>query len=167
MVRAVRGAVERIYAAHDVESVNYLLRTQIMSSTRTVLSAMLNIKAFICLEPGRLGLIDEARTQAQSVDRLVAFVTELVESKRGLLQVIGLIDRSLAKTVADIPGHLPVAGWARSGLSSDPRLWVEKLRRGVQNRVHPCGRIHKMVPVIRTRVTELWGPCACQKILRH
>jgi DegV family protein with EDD domain len=76
MVRAVRGAVERIYSIYYVESVNYLLQNKVMSASHTVLSAMLGIKPFIGVENGHLGLIEKVRTRAQAVDRLVEFVTE-------------------------------------------------------------------------------------------
>jgi DegV family protein with EDD domain len=79
MVRAVRGAVERIYSVYYVESVNYLLQNKIMSSSHTILSSLLGIKPFLGIEHGRLALIEKVRTRAQAVDRLVEFVVEFAE----------------------------------------------------------------------------------------
>jgi DegV family protein with EDD domain len=79
MVRMVRGAVERIYSVYYVESVNYLLQNKIMTSSHTILSALLGIKPFIGIEHGRLALIEKVRTRAQAIDRLVEFVVEFAE----------------------------------------------------------------------------------------
>lgn len=76
IVRAVRGAIERIYVIYYVESVNYLLQNKIMSSSHAVLGLMLGIKPFIGIEHGRLQLIEKVKTRLQAVDRLVEFVVE-------------------------------------------------------------------------------------------
>ncbi len=76
IVRAVRGAVERIYTIYYVESVNYLLQNKIMSTSHAVLGLMLGIKPFLGIEHGRLQLIEKVKTRLQAVDRLVEFVVE-------------------------------------------------------------------------------------------
>jgi DegV family protein with EDD domain len=79
MVRTVRGAVERIYSCYYVESVNYLLQNKIMSSSHTILGAMLGIKPFLGIEHGRMIPMEKVRTRAQAVDRLVEFVVEFAD----------------------------------------------------------------------------------------
>ncbi len=79
MVRVVRGAVERIYSVYYVETVSYLLQNKIMSSSHTILGAMLGIKPFLGVEHGRLSVIEKVKTRAQAVDRLVEFVTEFAD----------------------------------------------------------------------------------------
>ncbi|MBI5668954.1 MAG: DegV family protein [Chloroflexi bacterium] len=79
IVRAVRGAVERIYTVYYVESVNYLLQNKIMASSHAVLGLMLGIKPFLGIEHGRLQLIEKVKTRLQAVDRLVEFVVEFAD----------------------------------------------------------------------------------------
>jgi fatty acid-binding protein DegV len=50
-----------------------------MTSSHTILSALLGIKPFIGVEHGRLALIEKVRTRAQAIDRLVEFVVEFAE----------------------------------------------------------------------------------------
>jgi fatty acid kinase fatty acid binding subunit len=79
MVRVVRGGVDRIYSTYYVESVSYLLQNKIMSSSHTILSAMLNIKPVLGVEDGKLAVIEKVRTRGQAVDRLVEFVSEFAD----------------------------------------------------------------------------------------
>lgn len=79
MVRFVRGAIERIYSVYSVESVSYLLQNKIMSSSHTLLGAMLGIKPFLGVEHGRLSVIEKVKTRSQVVERLVEFVTEFAD----------------------------------------------------------------------------------------
>ncbi|HEX2905839.1 MAG TPA: DegV family protein [Phototrophicaceae bacterium] len=79
MVRAVRGAIERIYSIYYVESVSYLLQNKIITPSHAVLGMMLGIKPFLGVEHGRLQLIEKVKTRLQAVDRLVEFVVEFAE----------------------------------------------------------------------------------------
>ncbi|MBZ0276038.1 MAG: DegV family protein [Anaerolineae bacterium] len=79
IVRVVRGAVERIYAAYYVESMNYLLQNKIMKPSHAILGAMLNIKPVLAIEEGRILPMEKVRTRGQAVDRLVEFVTEFAD----------------------------------------------------------------------------------------
>jgi DegV family protein with EDD domain len=79
MVKAVRGAVERLYAVYYVESVGYLQQNKILSSSHTILGAMLGIKPLLGLEDGRPGTIEKVKTRGQAIDRLVEFIAEFAE----------------------------------------------------------------------------------------
>jgi len=79
MVRAIRGAVERIYSVYYAESVNYLQQNKIMSASHSVLSNMLGIKPFLSVEHGRMLLVEKVRTRSQAVERMVEFVTEFAD----------------------------------------------------------------------------------------
>jgi DegV family protein with EDD domain len=76
MVKAVRGAVERLYAVYYVESVGFLQQNKILSSSHTILGAMLGIKPLLGLEDGRPGTIEKVKTRGQAIDRLVEFIAE-------------------------------------------------------------------------------------------
>lgn len=76
MVRAVRGAVERVYAVYYAESVGYLQQNKIISASHALLSSMLGIKPFLSIEHGRMELVEKVRTRSQAVERMVEFVTE-------------------------------------------------------------------------------------------
>jgi DegV family protein with EDD domain len=79
MVTRIRGAIERIYSAYYVESMNYLLQNKIMSSSHTILGALLGVKPFLGIEHGHLIVTEKVRTRAQAVDRLVEFVLEFTD----------------------------------------------------------------------------------------
>lgn len=114
VVRAVRGAVERLYSIYYVESLEFLLKNEIMSLSHTVLGSMLGIKPFLTVEEGRLSLIEKVRTRGQAVDQLVDFIAEftdvdavaLVQTRLHQTEQSRLIQERLA---AEYPGRqLPV-----------------------------------------------------------
>jgi DegV family protein with EDD domain len=76
VVKAVRGASERIYSVFYVESLDYLRQNQIMSESRTLLAAVLSIKPFLSMEEGRLTVTEKVRTRSQATERLVEFLAE-------------------------------------------------------------------------------------------
>ena len=79
VIKAVRGAVDRIYSAYYVETMDYLLHNKIMSAPHVILGTMLNIKPFLTIEEGFLMPIEKVRTRAQAVERLVEFIAEFTE----------------------------------------------------------------------------------------
>lgn len=79
LVRAVRGAVERIYSMYYVESVDYLLQNKLITPSHGVLGAMLGIKPFLTIENGHLIAVEKVRTRLQAIERMVEFVVEFEE----------------------------------------------------------------------------------------
>jgi DegV family protein with EDD domain len=85
VVRIVRGAVDRLYAVYYVETLDFLLRSKIMSASHTLLGTMLGIKPFVSLEEGRLAAIEKVRTRGQAVERLVEFAVEFTDIEQAVL----------------------------------------------------------------------------------
>jgi DegV family protein with EDD domain len=79
VIRIMRGAIERIFSVYYVDSINPLLQNGIMSSSHTILGAMLGIKPFLTVEDGELRQMEKVRTRAQAIDRLVEFVVEFTD----------------------------------------------------------------------------------------
>lgn len=79
VIKAVRGAVDRIYSAYYVETTGYLQQNKIMSPSHAILGSLLGIKPFLTIEAGELMLIEKVRTRAQAVERLVEFVAEFTD----------------------------------------------------------------------------------------
>ena len=52
-VKKVRGAVDRLYSVYFVETLDFLQQNAILSDSRAILGAMLNIKPFISMEDGK------------------------------------------------------------------------------------------------------------------
>lgn len=75
-VQEVRGAVERIYSAYYVESLEYLQNNQIMSQSHAILGGMLGVKPFVSLEDGAPIITEKVRTRSQAIDRMVEFLVE-------------------------------------------------------------------------------------------
>lgn len=115
LVRIVRGAVERIYSVYYVESFDTLLQNKIMSSSHTILGAMLGIKPFLTIEEGALQAIEKVRTRVQAVERLVEFVVEFIDIEQVMIlqprQNISEQTRMLQDRLAvEFPGrHFPYA----------------------------------------------------------
>jgi DegV family protein with EDD domain len=78
-VRIVRGAVDRIYSAYYVESMNYLLQNKIMKPSHAILGTMMGVKPILGIEEGRILPMEKVRTRVQAVERLVEFVTEFAD----------------------------------------------------------------------------------------
>lgn len=85
IVRRIRGAIERIYAVYYVESVDHLMHNDILSSSHTMLGAMLGIKPFLTIEDGEIKPIEKVRTRAQAVERLVEFAVEFTDIEDALI----------------------------------------------------------------------------------
>lgn len=108
-VRIVRGAVDRIYSAYYVESMNYLLQNKIMKSSHAILGTMMGVKPILGIEEGRILPMEKVRTRAQAVDRLVEFVTEfadieeviILQNKAYLTEQTRMIQDRLAVEFAD------------------------------------------------------------------
>lgn len=78
-IRRVRGTIERVYSVFYVDEINALLQNRILSSSHTILGAMLEVKPFLALDEGELKPIEKVRTRAQAIDRLVEFVVEFTD----------------------------------------------------------------------------------------
>ena len=75
-VQKVRDAVDRIFSTFYVESLDYLHANSIMSQSRAILGAMLNIKAIISIEDGNPMVTEKVRTRSQAIDRMIEFLVE-------------------------------------------------------------------------------------------
>jgi DegV family protein with EDD domain len=85
LVRAVRGAVERVYAVYYVDSVHYLLHSKIISAGHGILSAMLGVKPMLTIEEGRLIATEKIRTRIQAVERIAEFISEFDSVQDGVI----------------------------------------------------------------------------------
>ena len=79
MIRKIRGAVDRIYSVFYIDEINSLLQHQILSSSHTILGAMLGLKPFLAMDDGLLKPIEKVRTRSQAIERLVEFVVEFTD----------------------------------------------------------------------------------------
>lgn len=79
IVQKVRDAVDRVYSAYYVDSLPYLMANGIMSESRTILSAILNIKPIISIEDGKPVVTEKARSRSHAIDRLTEFLVEFEE----------------------------------------------------------------------------------------
>lgn len=75
-VQKVRDAVDRIYAAFYVDSLDYLYANNTMSQSRAILGAMLKIKPILSVEEGKPMVIEKVRTRSQAIDRIIEFLIE-------------------------------------------------------------------------------------------
>lgn len=76
VVRIVRGAIPRLYAVFYVETLDYLLRANLIGEAQAILGKILGIKPFLTLEDGEAVPMEKVRTRPQAVDKLIEFVTE-------------------------------------------------------------------------------------------
>lgn len=79
LIRRVRGAVERVYSIYAVDSLDFLLRSGIMTPAHSVLGSMLHVKPFLAMEEGRLVTIEKVKTRHQMVERMVEFAVEFTD----------------------------------------------------------------------------------------
>ncbi len=79
IIRAVRGATERVYSVYYVETTDYLMRNQIMMPSHAVLSAFHKTMPLLTMEGGELLTMEKVRTHTQAIDRLVDFAIEFVD----------------------------------------------------------------------------------------
>lgn len=75
-VQNVRDAVERIFTTFYVDSLEYLHANRIMSESRSILGAMLNIKPIMSIEEGQPMVTEKVRTRSQAIDRMIEFLVE-------------------------------------------------------------------------------------------
>jgi len=85
IVQAVRGATERAYAVYYVETLDYLMRNNIMSTSHAILATMHDTLPLLTVEDGLLLTMEKVRTRAQAVDRLVDFAIEFVDLEDALI----------------------------------------------------------------------------------
>ncbi|MEM9954377.1 MAG: DegV family protein [Chloroflexota bacterium] len=75
-VQMVRDAVDRIFTTFYVDSLDYLHANHIMSESRSILGAMLNIKPILSIEEGKPMVTEKVRTRSQAIDRMIEFLVE-------------------------------------------------------------------------------------------
>ena len=85
IVRRIRGAIDRIYAVYYVETIDFLMRNNILSQSHTILGSMLGIKPFLTIEDGEIKPIEKVRTRAQAIERLVEFAVEFTDVEDALI----------------------------------------------------------------------------------
>jgi DegV family protein with EDD domain len=140
MVKAVRGAVERLYAVYYVESVGFLQQNKILSGSHTILGAMLGIKPLLGLEDGRPGTIEKVKSRGQAIERLVEFIAEfadfedvlILQNRSHITEATRTIQDRLA---ADFPDqHFPygVYGGAMAALIGPEASGVVILERELE-----------------------------------
>jgi fatty acid-binding protein DegV len=61
------------------------MHNNILSSSHTILGAMLSIKPFLTLEDGEIKPIEKVRTRAQAIERLVEFAVEFTDIEDALI----------------------------------------------------------------------------------
>lgn len=76
LVQNVRDAVDRIYSTYFVNTLDYLHHNGLLSHSHAILGTMLKIKPIISMEEGQLIVTAKVRSQPQSIDHLVDFLTE-------------------------------------------------------------------------------------------
>lgn len=76
IVRAIRGAVERIYSVYYVENMNFLAQNKLMDVSHTILGTMLGMKPLLTVEEGRLRPMEKVRTRIQAIELMVGFAVE-------------------------------------------------------------------------------------------
>ncbi len=111
IVREVRGAVDRLYAAFYVEKPDYLVHYDILSPSHSVLGMMLGVKPLLAMEKGLLTPIEKVKTRAQALDRMVEFAMEftdieeivLLQHKPGMTEQTRLLQEHLMPTFPDHP----------------------------------------------------------------
>lgn len=79
MIRKIRGTIDRIYTVFYIDEINSLLQDHILSSSHTILGAMLGLKPFLAMDDGLLKPIEKVRTRSQAIERLVEFVIEFTD----------------------------------------------------------------------------------------
>lgn len=82
VIRAVRGAIVRLYSVFYVNTLDYVLRAGLIGETQAALGTMLEIKPILTIEDGRLITMEKARTHAQAIDKMIEFVTEFTSIER-------------------------------------------------------------------------------------
>jgi len=85
IVQIVRGAVERVYSAYYVESLDYLRANGALSEERAILGTMLGIKPLLTIEEGKLQVTEKARSRSQAIDKLVEFIVEFEQIEDAMI----------------------------------------------------------------------------------
>lgn len=115
VVRAVRSAIERCYSVYLVESMDYLLKNQIMPASQAILGTLMGIKPFLTIEEGRLIPMEKVRTRVQALERLVEYAVEftdiedmvIVQNKAYITEQTRMLQDRL---LTEFPGrHFPYA----------------------------------------------------------
>jgi DegV family protein with EDD domain len=75
-VNKVRSAVDRLYSVYFVETLDFLQGNEILSPSRAILGALLNVKPFLSMEEGKPVVTEKVRTRSQAIDRMVEFLIE-------------------------------------------------------------------------------------------
>lgn len=120
VVKAVRGAVERVYAVYYTESMDFLMQNHIMPASHGILGMMLNLKPVLAVEEGEIVPIEKVRTRTQGLDRLVEFAVEFTDLEEAMIAQprVGITEgtRHLQERLAfEFPGrHFPHAIYGAS-----------------------------------------------------
>jgi len=85
IVKKVRGAVDRIYCAYYVESLDYLHKNHMMSEAHAILGTMLKIKPFLSIEEGQFFITEKVRSRSQAIERMVEFLKEFEDLEDAMI----------------------------------------------------------------------------------
>ncbi|QPC80549.1 DegV family protein [Phototrophicus methaneseepsis] len=76
IVTRTRDAIDRVYAMYYVDGLDYLRRNGLVSDSRAILGTMLDIKAIVNIEEGKLIVTEKARSMGEATDGLLDFIME-------------------------------------------------------------------------------------------
>jgi DegV family protein with EDD domain len=85
IVQAVRGATERVYSVYYVETMDYLMRNELMSKSHAILATIHDTLPLLTVEDGQLLAMEKVRNRMQAVERLVDFAIEFVDLEDALI----------------------------------------------------------------------------------
>ena len=76
IARIINGAVPHLYVSIFAESLNYLEQSAQIGPSQSLLGTMLDIKAMLMMEEGRLVPLEKVQTREEVIDKLQEFVVE-------------------------------------------------------------------------------------------
>lgn len=111
LVRDTRREISRIYSIYYTETLEALVRHELIPASHGILSGMLQFKPILTIEHGRLHAMEKVRTRAQAVERMVEFAMEfsdyqyatVVAAPGSTHEVLPMLQARLEETLAISP----------------------------------------------------------------
>lgn len=91
IARIINGTVPHLYFTGFVESLNYLERSEQISSSQCLLGTLLGIKAMLIMEEGIPQPLEKVQTHEEVVDKLFEFVVEFAA-----VEAVGVVEHQYA-----------------------------------------------------------------------
>lgn len=76
IVRNLRGMIPHIYVVMISHSLEYLYRSQKISSMQAILGSLLSIHPYMVIEEGEIRPLEKSRSASKALDKLVEFASE-------------------------------------------------------------------------------------------